>query len=729
MYKAFQTVIIRTPSLPFKFMHEYLANMDLKSVLSNILILESIYIASPALYTELKKVIENKTWTTNKKIQSSLTKYICRMCTRCTPFGLFAGCSVGKIGKNSITVFSGEISRKTRLDMMLLFGIYQSLTKDELVKRNSLYKLNTSIYPLGKTYRYIEYIYDHNSRFHHISSVMQTPYLNRIVKKVQKGCYIKDLFRCVMKNEVSEEEALNYIYELIDAQLLVNSLEPNIVGNNPLQTFIDKLYQMPVESTRFDYLKVINSKLSFIDGLNLYENKFEFYQEIINNLISNKISFENKYLFQVDFNKKVLKSEVSKRVIGELKSTIFFLNKITPYLSNPTLTTFRDILYNQYGNMEVPLLALLDPESGIGYPINDELSFSSPLLKDFILPHESEVLNFKLNRNQLTLLEKIIDAIKHGQKELILHDGDFDDMYDNNRNLPATLYTIFELICDTSDNILLKLNGVGGSAANLISRFSHVEPQIEKLVKDITSFEQCNEDEVIFVELVHQPDDRVGNVLFRPHLRDYELVYLANSDLSTDRIIYASDIMISVQNSKIVLRSKTLNKIIIPRITNAHNYFISNIPLYRFLGELQNYHQKDLYENFHFLDYLLKYKPRIKYGNTILFPESWVISIDTLKEFIIEEDDYKMLNSIDSWRKEKGMPEYVLLSDADNELLIDFKSILSLRAFFSVIKKRNKIRIHEFIFDEDKGTVFDKRNNVYRNECIVSFYKEREAYE
>ena len=430
-------------------------------------------------------------------------------------------------------------------------------------------------------------------------------------------------------------------------------------------------------------------------------------------------------MFQVDYNKKVLKSEISKRVIGELKSTIFFLNKITPNVISSTLTTFRDVLYNQYGNMEVPLLAILDPESGIGYPVSDEPSLSSPLLKDFILPRESEVVYFRLCKNQLILFEKIMDVIKHGQRELILHDDDFEDLYDNTENLPLTLYTIFELICDVRDNVLLKLNAVGGSAANLISRFSHLEPQIEALVKDITTFEQHNEDEVIFVELVHQPDDRVGNILFRPHLRDYELVYLASSDLSTDRIIYASDIMISVQNGRIVLRSKTLNKIIIPRITNAHNYFISDIPLYRFLGELQVYDQKNLYENFYFLDNLLKYKPRIKYRNTILFPESWIVNVDTLKEFVTEKNDHKLLSYIDIWRKEKGMPELVLLADADNELLIDFKSSLSLRAFFSVIKSRNTIKIHEFIFDEDKGMVTDKRNNVYRNECIVSFYKER----
>lgn len=176
MYKAFQTVILRTPSLPFKFMHEYLAGMDLISVLSNVLISESIYLASPELYTELKKTMENKTCNINKKLQSSITKYICRMCTRCTLFGLFAGCSIGKIGEFSITVLSDEISRKTRLDMMLLFGIYQNLAQDEAVKRNSLYTLNTSVYSIGKTYRYIEYTYDYNSRFHHISSVMQTSY-------------------------------------------------------------------------------------------------------------------------------------------------------------------------------------------------------------------------------------------------------------------------------------------------------------------------------------------------------------------------------------------------------------------------------------------------------------------------------------------------------------------------------------------------------------------------
>ena len=55
------------------------------------------------------------------KIETSLVKYISRMSTRCTPFGLFATCSIGKIDETTQFDITNDVGRCTRLDMYYLY--------------------------------------------------------------------------------------------------------------------------------------------------------------------------------------------------------------------------------------------------------------------------------------------------------------------------------------------------------------------------------------------------------------------------------------------------------------------------------------------------------------------------------------------------------------------------------------------------------------------------------
>lgn len=80
----------------------------------------------------------------------------------------------------------------------------------------------------------------------------------------------------------------------------------------------------------------------------------------------------------------------------------------------------------------------------------------------------------------------------------------------------------------------------------------------------------------------------MGNILFRPHIRDYEITYLIGSTLDDEHVIPASDLMVSVKGRKVVLRSRRLQKEIIPRLTSAYNYKGNTTPLYRFLCDLQS---------------------------------------------------------------------------------------------------------------------------------------------
>jgi len=53
-----------------------------------------------------------------------------------------------------------------------------------------------------------------------------------------------------------------------------------------------------------------------------------------------------------------------------------------------------------------------------------------------------------------------------------------------------------------------------------------------------------------------------------------------------------ADLWLSAEGEKLVLRSKRLGRQVIPRMTTAHNYSLSKVPIYRFLCALA--HQEEV---------------------------------------------------------------------------------------------------------------------------------------
>ena len=113
----------------------------------------------------------------------------------------------------------------------------------------------------------------------------------------------------------------------------------------------------------------------------------------------------------------------------------------------------------------------------------------------------------------------------------------------------------------------------GSSAANLLGRFSHGDTKIKTYVNEIVAIEKQINNNKILAEIVHLPESRVGNILYRPHFRDFEIPYLANSTVLKENQITIDDLFI-VANSPTHMEivSRKHNKVVIPRLSNAHNF-------------------------------------------------------------------------------------------------------------------------------------------------------------
>lgn len=88
------------------------------------------------------------------------------------------------------------------------------------------------------------------------------------------------------------------------------------------------------------------------------------------------------------------------------------------------------------------------------------------------------------------------------------------------------------MVQKVSDKIMVSSVG-GTSAANLIARFSNEDEGILAPINRIIKEEQ-NDDHFIYVELLHLPDNRVGNILLR-QVKE-EISYLILPKLQVQKI-------------------------------------------------------------------------------------------------------------------------------------------------------------------------------------------------
>lgn len=724
-YNILKEVIVRIPKNSFSVFEKY-RDCNLFELYSDTEFKEALRLASLDLLGE-SSILYSRSEKKLARIKSSLFRYITRMSTRCTPFGLFAGCALCEFSDFTNLVVSNEIERFTRLDMSYLCSLSQYLSRQEEVKYKLKYYPNSSIYKVGNEYRYIYYTYSSDKRINEICSIKKTSYLKFVLEKSKNGIFVNDLANCLKNEYISYEDSIQYIDDLINSKILISELDPVVTGCDYFSRIVSIIENIDSKGRYLSLLKDIESSIRELDRLKNDDKLYKY--DYIESLISQiGADYNKKYLFQVDMKNILLKNKIGENIRNEISSVVNFLAKFNSLDICSDLERFKNEFAERFDENEVQLALALDPDIGIGYPVSDQIDNSSDFLKGFDFIDDNENLDScTFNKTQMLILKKILSSDDLVSKEILLDDKDIIDFSYNRDDLPDSFSVFFEIIDDSENSLILRLKSIGNnSAANLISRFSHIDEKIENIVKSIAVQENDLHPDTILAEIVYLPNARIGNVLSRPHIRNYEFELLALSSLSRKQIIYYSDIMISLKNGKFVLKSKKYNKEIMMYSTNSYNNKLSNIPLYRFLSDLQYQNAKtSLMPNFDNLFSLISHIPRIRYQNTVLSPATWKIKVKDIKSFLNIDSDEQLLYYSSIFRKQNLIPKFSLLCDYDNELLIDWDSPLSLRAFLSVVKNRDFFFIQEFLHNTNSLLVKDVDGNGYLNECIVSVVKSK----
>lgn len=724
--------LLRSPLLPIDALTRFLQLphtvliQEIKEIFREPLLSEAIYIASPELSNELRKW-QNGLLTHEKEINKlamSLFRYLLRMSSRCTPYGLFAGCATGHFDTATGIHLNdtGQHRKYCRLDMNYVAELAEKFSLIPELQDQLLYFPNNSLYRTGDTYRYAAFTVKNKFRLYDLTSVNYSTYLEGILQHASNGATIQQLSERLTSEDISAEEAREFILELIESQLLISELEPTITGEEFFHVLVRKLKKLAHAGHLHEALFHIGALLNIPDtGIDKYLQTHTFVKQLLPDT-------NNKDLVQTDLFLSASANTISQLVITAIQEEMTVLWKLPAPERNNDLHNFIQRFRDRYEEQEIPLAIALDTETGIGYGAHtSHYSAYAPLLDDIVVKGNATQDTVSWSGMREFQLRRYLESIQHQLAEIVLTDADIESLTPGNRApMPDSFYMMGSIVGESAAAVdkgdyLFDLSSCGGpSAANLLGRFCHGDELLKEQVRECLWEEAQQHPDVIYAEIIHLPEARTGNILLRPKLRDYEIVYLGRGSVAPDHQIPITDLMIRVENDTVILRSIRFNKRVAPRLSTAHNFSIGSLPVYKFLCDLQ-FHQLHHATGWQWdLPLKVSFLPRVRYKHIILQKSTWILhkkDYSRLNKIASMQDHFREFQTI---RQALHLPRYITIVERDNELFIDLDNQSCVHLLVTTLLKKEEITLQEFLQTPDKCWVTGPGGR-FTNELIIPF--------
>jgi thiopeptide-type bacteriocin biosynthesis protein len=623
----------------------------------------ALSLASPDLFDALQNLSFDFT-KLSQKLQLAVYRYYNRMSFRPTPFGAFASVGTAEWSDNGQQLVREETAK---LMTFRNFGEALALNSN---KEKDLIHINKSIYRVGDQLRFIfRQVHEGKRASFRLMSIPRSKPLIALVKKVEVPADSSEITEFLDKS-LFQTDSAKLLRKLIGAQVLLQS-EPRVTGS------FTALTETQEQSSGQTYT----------------------------------LAFHNQ------------RGSLPARYQNDLKEALHALDILAPVEENG-LQEFKVKFSRKYETAEVPLLKALDPQLGVGYLEFESKPFQEPKELDTSENLEGKASMAAWSAISAMLLEKITERDRAQHFPVSISERDIAALGKSGNNIsnPPSLSIMFRVTED--DKIFIEQSG-GSSALNIAGRFSH-HPEILQHLRCIASSEQnCNTD-VVFAEIAATDNFLTDNINSRGHLREYEIPILTQSSLPAERVIELSDLYVRVVANRIILHSKRLNRIVVPRLATAYNYRLSNLPVLRFLAELQH---QDLRSNFNFdPEYFLpglKFYPRITYKNVVLSPARWIWKQQVFASFS-DSDVGKQL-----FREQAlsmGISRYFALTTHDQQLVFDLNSEQSVSYFLRIITGHTRVVLQEYFFTSEQACVRNKNGGQYVTQFVAFLVNQEKTY-
>jgi thiopeptide-type bacteriocin biosynthesis protein len=652
---------------------------------------EALAIAAPGLTAAIPAWNAAPRSERGRKIERALVRYVARMCGRPTPFGLFAGVSHGRIDSTRHLVVPPRTDwrRSTRLDMEYLGKIVRDLVADPDVRLAISWRTNSTLYEVDGVTRWVEIVDDaaQGRRRHRLAGTEATATLSHVAARARGGARWPELVAAVHEHAGEGADAAEvdgYLRALIDAHVLVPELEPAITHGNPVETLGAELATIAAERAQRVAGVLERARVALVrcDGEHGIGDAAG-YPPVLAILGELPVAPDGMAALQVDLFKPTVELALDRTLATEIAAELPALLSLCPGAPSALLVDFTERFEARFGTREVPLSVALDPDLGVGLGVGHDDLPAAPLIADLGLRRQRRDRGARDPRRDW-LQARIRDALALRAREWSVSDEELREL---NGLLPTPgdrlpdglLVRCAILAAPDGDDLRIAIeNAAGPTVTRMLGRFAVGDDALCASLRAEAAFEQDRTPDAVLAEIVHVPTDRASNVNIRPRLRAHEIPLLTRSTVPPDQRVDIDDLWVRVESGVLRLRSRRLGCDVAPRMSTAHNLGLpTNLPLYRFLGELQHHGVRAslgwIFDGVASPPFL----PRVRRGRLILSPATWFIADGIRREILGAPEP---ADALQRWRRRSDLPRFVSLVEGDQSLPVDLDNPLCVDA-------------------------------------------------
>jgi thiopeptide-type bacteriocin biosynthesis protein len=720
------SVFVRLATLPVNRVRDTWRDIDLsgtddvdipadflRKLCADPLVVEAIQIASPSLGSALRKLETGDTVPPAQLHRAvlSATKYLLRMTTRPTPFGLMAGVALGAVaaeGEPGRAEFGTRHLRGVRPDYAYLNSlISQTEISEELAERIRVAPNNLC---LRRGARLVnpnprkKPDTAHGSETSRETSIRATAPVREALRLAASAPTLATLCQQLVARYPSghADQIKTMVRTLLAEGYLISDLMPTLDVDRRLEHVSNRLSS----SDSAEFAELAECIMQY-DATALGDGT-----EVLSSFSPRSMGAEtNTVPIQVDLRldadvrlPRVVAQEVERA--SDVLRTVGSIGFEEP----PHLRQYREAMLERYGSQLVPIKGLLDPEFGLDAPAG----YRSPASRRETVHAETDS-----RHRDSVLTEWVQEAMLDENSTIDLDEARIARLLPEPESIaePSGHELSFQLIAPSMAHIErgefhLAAGGLPGAPSTqcTVGRFMYLFDEIDDF-RRVAQLDAPDTAERKHARLVFDAiTPRMGNVASHPTLHELTVPVGTFHDVTDPDVVDLDDIVVGATHHRLFVRSLSRGVELVPLSQTMLTYRRGTNNVARLLREIGSANR-----NAGMLAWDwgacagMSYLPRITSGRTILAPCQWRPPA-ALCEAGLSATDFD--RELDAWRSRWKVPAHIRAAVRDNQMELNLEYGLHRRLLQAELRKTPDMTILEVpLSDTDRFGWIDGHAN------------------
>lgn len=688
LYRPFDVMQVRAPLLPVEF-YDALGNAPAGEQLDDPRLRAAIAVASNSLTARLEDASVSES--ARRSAEAKLLRYLIRASARPTPFGLFSGVALGQCASTTGLRLAGSAQRiRARPDMDWLLRLVLHLEGQPAIRKALRLYVNPAAYSRSGRVYLAERVSHGEGVAEPRVSLRATNAVNSILAFANAPRpYNEIVAHLTAGRDPSARARIEALVdELLDQTLLLSELRPPLTTDNPVGHVIARLEPVAAAAEIRAGLIAFDDACRSWTKLEAGDCRAQVAR--LHAIAAAASPLPSDTPIQVDMSWFLSDVTITRTVGEEAARALELLLRLAPSSrSFGPLEAYRANFVNRYGaEREVPLLELLDPESGLGPPpaYSGEASWAG-----------SGGAGNMARRNQI-LFALACETLRDRTPVRSLDDQTLSEMemWPPDEKTAAPSHDIYTFVIaqsraaiDAGDfKVAIGPNIGAGAAGRNLARFADLlGAEATAALRRMASTSAAADPDAIRAEIIYPPRKfRSANVAIRPPIQRHEIALGAAPGVAAEDTLSPADLVVGIADGRFYLRSLSRGARVLVTSTHMLNFLYAPV-LCRFLADVSN----DGRPMLQMFDWgsasAFPFLPRLEAGRVILVPAQWRIDAALAGKHLQAKSPASFAERLAAWRRAWNVPRHVYLSAGDHRLLFDLEKAVFAEALWSDVRK------------------------------------------